>query len=592
MLFKIMRTRTRSTQSGFTFVELIIVSAITVIIFGALFSSFQYTLEVIALSRSKLSGLSLATERMEFFRSLPYDNVGTVTGIIRGPIANNQTLTLNGIEFTERIVIDYVDGPGDGLGGADINGILEDYKQVKLEYTWELRGESYDLSLVTNIMPRSTETSVGGGSIRVNVLDQDFVPLPGAVVQISNASSTAPLYESRVSNASGAVLLSGVPVDSNYQIVVGGPISGRAYSTSSTYIADSSIPNPSSPAFSVSEGGISTLAFIIDELSDINITTLSTVVEGSESYLFSDTSQIATSTQTAVVSGDLVLADTLGVYETTGTAYLSSIVPASLESWEVIRIAADLDSGTDFVAQLYTGAAASGYTLIPDSELPGNAAGFTDSLIDISGLDVGLYPTTTIGMRLSTTNTSATPEIDEVVVYWRESTTARSGQSLFVRGDKILGTDSGGGPIYKASSTITTDALGEAQLAAMEFDTYTIATPSAYSLAAACPAQPFVHRGGDDTDVELVYVPSVSDSLRVVVSDTIGRSVPGAEVRLNRAGYDVTQVTNTCGQTFFAGGVAAETDYDVTVSVPGYTSEVVTPVSIAGNTVVEITLAP
>ena len=584
--------RTRSTQLGFTFVELIFVAALSVIVFGALFSTFQYTLEVISLSRAKLSGLSLANERMEFFRSLPYDDVGTLTGFVRGPVANNQVLTLNGIEFTERIVIDYVDGLGDGQGGADLNGILEDYKQVKLEYTWELRGDSYDLSLVTNIMPRSIETDVGGGSIRVNVLDQDFAPLEDAVVQISNASSTAPIYESRLSNINGQVLISPAPVDSNYQIVVGGPIDGRAYSTSSTYIADSYIVNPTSPTFSVSEGGISTLAFIIDELSDISITSLSAITEGSESYFFSDVSQIATSTQTDVVGGDLVLANTLGVYETTGTAYLSSIIPAALESWETIRIAADLDSDTNFIVQLYAGTAASGYTLIPDSELAGNGTGFTDSLIDISGLDVGLYPTTTIGMRLSTTDTSVTPEIDEVAAYWRESATTRSGQTLFMRGDKILGTDSGGRPIYKATSTITTDASGEAQLPAMEFDMYTATTTSALSLASACPAQPFIHTASVDSDVELVYVPSVTDSLRVVVSDPIGRAVPGAEVRLNRAGYDVTQFTNTCGQTFFAAGVAAETDYDVTVNVAGYSSEVVTPFGISGNAVLEIILSP
>jgi len=529
---------------------------------------------------------------MEFFRSLPYDDVGTLTGIIRGPIVNNQTLTLNGIEFTERIVIDYVDGLGDGLAGADVNGILEDYKQVKLEYAWELRGQSHDLSLVTNIMPRSIETDVGGGSIRINVLDQDFMPLPGATVQISNASSTAPLYESRVSNASGEVLLSGVPVDSNYQLVVGGPIGGNAYSTSSTYIADSYLANPASPAFSVSEGGISTQTFIIDELSDINITTLSAITEGSESYLFSDISQIATSTQTNVVGGDLVLANTLGVYETTGTAYLSTITPVPLESWETIRIDADLDSATDFVAQLYTGTAASGYTLIPDTELAGNVTGFTDSLIDISGLDVGLYPTTTIGIRLSTTDTSVTPEIDEVAVFWREAATPRSGQTLFVRGDKILGTDSAGSPIYKATSTVTTDASGEVQLEAVEFDMYTATTSSAFSLASACPAQPVIHRGGDVSDVELLYVPAVSQSLRVVVSDAIGRAVPGAEVRLNRSGYDVTQVTSTCGQTFFGSGVAAETDYDLTVSAPGYTTQVVSPLTVDGSVVVDISLSP
>jgi|AntRauTorcE11897_2_1112592.scaffolds.fasta_scaffold08664_2 type II secretory pathway pseudopilin PulG len=587
-----MFTRARSSQAGFSFIELIFVAALSVIVFGALFSSFQYTLELIAQSRAKLSALSLATERIEFFRSLPYDEVGTLTGVINGPVANNQTLTLNGIDFTERIVIDYVDGLGDGVGGADGNGITQDYKQIKLEYSWDIRGETNSVALVTNIMPRSIESDVGGGSIRVVVLDQDSMPLPGARVQISNASSTAPLYESRISNGSGEVLLSGVPVDSNYEVIVGGPIGGATYSTSSTYIPDANVPNPTSLAFPVSEAGVATKTFIIDEVSDINLTTLSAISEGSAVFPFADSSGIATSTDTAVSGGDLVLADAAGVYESTGETYLTTIAPTTLESWETLKVAADLDPGTDYVVRLYTGTAASGYSPIPDSELSGNAIGFTDALIDISGLDVGAYPTTTVGVTLTTSDPTVTPEITEIAVFWRESATARAGQTLFVRGDKLLGTDAGGGAIYKSTSTVTTDAAGEIQLPGMEFDRYTATTSSAFDLAAACPAHPFLHRAGFDSDIELLYVPSAAQNLRVIVQDSLGRAVPGAEVRLNRAGYDVTQVTNTCGQTFFTGGVAAETDYDLTVTVPGYASEVVTPFSISGNTVVDINLAP
>lgn len=584
--------RTRPSQAGFTFVELIFVTVISVMVFGALFSSFQYTLELIAQSRAKLSALSLATERMEFFRSLPYDNVGTVTGIIRGPIENNQVLTLNGIDFTERIVIDYVDGLGDGVGVADGNGILEDYKQVKLEYTWDLRGESYDVSLVSNIMPRSIETNVGGGSIRVNVLDQDFVPLPGATVQISNASSTAPLYESRVSDTAGEVLLSGVPVDSNYQLVAGGPIGGEDYSTSSTRIADAVVANPVSPAFSVSEGGISTQTFVIDRLSDIDITTLSDITEGLQEYSFTDTSAIATSTDTAVAGGDLVLVDTAGVYEASGTAFLGSVVPATLDRWEVIRIGADLDPGTDYVVQLFTGSAAGGYTLIPEAELPGNTTGFADSLIDIKELDIGSYPTTTIGITLTTSDVSTTPEIEEVAVYWRESATPQAGQSLFVRGDKILGTGSLGASIYKSTSSVTTNSQGEVELESMEFDQYTVTTTNAFTLASACPALPILHRGGQDSEVELLYSSVAADSVRVLVRDALGRSIPGAQVRLQRAGYDVTQSTNTCGQTLFTGGVAAEADYELTVSVAGYATQVLNPFEVSGKMTTEIVLSP
>ena len=54
----------RTQQSGFSFVEIIIVSALSALIFGVLFSSFQFTLELISDSRAKLSALSIANDRM------------------------------------------------------------------------------------------------------------------------------------------------------------------------------------------------------------------------------------------------------------------------------------------------------------------------------------------------------------------------------------------------------------------------------------------------------------------------------------------------------------------------------------------------
>jgi len=73
---------------------------------------------------------------MEYFRSLPYNDVGVIAGFPAGTIPQNSTLNLNGINFSERVLVEYVDDDADGSTGADTNGIILDYKQIKLEYEW------------------------------------------------------------------------------------------------------------------------------------------------------------------------------------------------------------------------------------------------------------------------------------------------------------------------------------------------------------------------------------------------------------------------------------------------------------------------
>jgi len=131
----------RANHSGFIFIELIVVTSVMVIIFGALFLSFQFTLELMAITRAKLSALSLANDRMEYYRSLPYDSVGVVAGFPAGTIAQTSLLTLNGLDFNERVRVDYVDDPADDIAGVDGNGIVTDYKQIRLEYTWSVGGD-------------------------------------------------------------------------------------------------------------------------------------------------------------------------------------------------------------------------------------------------------------------------------------------------------------------------------------------------------------------------------------------------------------------------------------------------------------------
>ena len=582
-----MKYRTQPT-SGFSFVEVIIVTALVVLVFGALFASFQIVLRLINNSQAKLSALSLATDRMEYFRSLPYNDVGTIAGIPAGTIPQNSTTTLNNILFYERVLVEYVDDPADGLNINDNNGIPSDYKRVKLEYSWRLAGASSTIALVSNIVPRSMETTAGGGTIRINVINDQSALLPGASVQLINNTIVPAIDVTRDTDASGAALFSGSPAGSDYEVIVTANIAGNDYSTDQTHQVSVANPVPDVAPFSVLESDISTLTFQIGELSNLDIRTFSAVTEGNFTETFTDLLGVASSSR-VVGNNDLELANTGGVYETNGFAYLGPIAPTPLQKWETIRVASDLPLDTTYRVQLFTGAGIGPYTLIPDVALTGNSSGFTDSLVDISELDPTAYPSVYVGVFLETADTSATPEIEEVLVFYRQAETDLAGAAAAVRGEKTIGLDGSALPIYKFTNTVTTDSIGEARLLDLEFDAYTFDySGDSYDIASACPAHPFVHQAGVDGTLELTLVTDTAHTLRVVVEDALGRPVPGARVEVTRTGFTDDSETNNCGQAFFSTGIGEFDDYVVRVIALDHMTEVVDPVNVSGDTVMSV----
>lgn len=575
---------------GLSLVEVVIVAALTTLVFGTLMYSFKYSLELINHSRAKLSALSVANDRMEYFRSLPYDDVGVVAGYPAGTIPQNSTTTLNGIEFIERVRVDYVDDDADGTAGADSNGIILDYKKVRLEYIWEINGATSSIQLVTNIVPRSVETTAGGGTARINVLDSDSSLLSGASVRLFSSSSTFAYDVTTFTDASGASLFN-IPADSGYQVEVTANISGKDYSTAMTYVATTSNPNPIVAPFSVVESDVSTMTFQIGELSDLNITTFSAVDDQIFTEDFADLLAVASSSNVSVSGGDLVLEDTLGVYDNTGYVYLGPITPASLVDWYGLRIATDIPTNTSHNVQFFTSSGPDIYDLIPEVDLAGNNIGFTGNIVDLSILEPLTYPSIYVGITLNTTDTSVTPEIDEVNVFYRQSETFLPNMSFDIHGNKTIGTDASAQPIYKYTNSLSTDGSGVLTISDLEFDDYTFDILGGYDIASACPANPFTQIAGEDGELDLVLVADATDTLRVTVVDVSGAVLPGASVNLTRSGYDVTHITDGCGQVFFTGGVSAEADYTIDVSATGYTDETVTPFEINADTSTTIILA-
>ncbi len=583
-----MFTTQKGTQ-GFTLVEALIVSALVVLVFGALLSSLHYSLQLINYSQAKLSAMALANERLEYFRSLPYNDVGTILGIPSGTVPQNSTTTLNNIEFHERVLVEYVDDPADGTDVSDDNGVPADYKRVKLEYTWEVNNVPGSIMLVTNIVPRSIETNSGGGTVKVNVINAALDFLEDADVRLINNTASTAIDVTKQTNASGTALFSGAPATSDYEVVVTANIGGIQYSTDQTYQVTATNTTPTVAPFTVVESGIATLTFQIDALSDLAISANTTVTDGAFVEPFDDLVSVASSSQVTTTGGKLELAMNGSAHYPYGFVYLGPIEPSPLQAWQTMRVAPSVPVDTSYTIRFYTGSSTGPYSIIPDADLPGNSTGFADRLIDISALDTSTYPKIYAQIFIQTTDTALTPTIDEAAVYYRKQHTPYANDTFEVRGTKTIGSDASSLPIYKYEATSTTDAAGAVTISSLEFDQYTVTVPS-YDIASACPAHPFDHEAGVNGSLALLFETDRTNTLRVVVTDGASRAVPGASVNLTRTGYNTTLDTDVCGQVFFSGSLTADSDYVLTVTTAGYQTEIVDPVAVTDDTLLGVVL--
>ncbi len=560
-------------QRGFTLIEIIIVSAVLLLFFGGIMLAIQYSLQLITVSRVNISALSLANDRMELVRSLPYNTIGVVAGFPAGPIPQVQTVEFNGFTFTVTTAVQYIDDPADGLGAADSNSITTDYKQIEVTVAWTVRGLSDQVVLKSYATPRSIETNVGGGTIRVNVFDATVAPVSGASVRVFNESGI--VYDvTRLTDATGAALFS-VASGSAYQIAVSRP----GFSTDGTIVPTSTIPNPATSPITVLEAGISTMNFFIDRLSTVAVELMSSVTPQSTAVDMRLPTNWATSSA-VTVAGSVTLAETGGVYEPSGTLMTNPITPASIARWEYARLAATTTPATEIRYHFYSSTNTA--DRIPDADLPGNSAGFTTRVVNLRNLDAGAYPSLVVGFTLTTTDSSQTPTLDSVTLASVSAVTPAATQSFTLRGQKVIGTDASLVPIPKTELSTTTDTAGLITLSDMEWDTYQVLLPSTITFAEACPAVPLILPPNVTRTFQGEVRPATSHSLQLTVVDVTGNPVPAAIVRLVLGGSTIASATTSgCGQVYFP-GLVGDPDYRLEITSPDLGDLIVDPVDVSG----------
>lgn len=566
-----------ASSAGFSFVEVIITAAVSLILFGGIFSTFNIMTKLAAESKMKLGALALAQEKMEYLRSLSYSELGTVGGVPAGLVPQESTTVINSIEYTERVLITYVDDPADGEGLSDSNGIINDYKQIKVEYSWSGAEGVRRLALVSNVVPRGIESTEGGGTVRVNVFDAAAAPVAGATVRFINNSLAPPIDTSRVTGPEGVAYLAGAPEGAGYEISV----TKSGFSTDGTTVPSTENPNPTTPPVAVLESQVSTMNFQIDQLSSLTLVALEEAIFNSFEDSFATSTLIATSSN-IFIDGSSAMLDTdgSGDYFSSGS-FLSTVVsPAPIDSW--YGLYADYETSADTGITIFVYFDNGGVAmLVPEEDLPGNLEGFTTTPVDLTGLDTATYPSLVLRADLATTAADETPRLNHWELRYIESQTPLSGESITITGTKVVGVDAASQPIRKYEEAHVTDGNGRIEIPEIEWDTYRVSIDSAtYRFSEICPTSPLVLAPDSNLESSLSVVSTGSPALLVMVTDSMGAPIAEANATLARPGILRESVSSFCGQVFFDESLVVEADYELTVSKPGYGTEVFTDVNV------------
>jgi len=553
------------SDKGFSLIDVIVGVALTLILFLSLFGILRASVLVSSLARAKAGAMTIAETQMEYLRGLSYDSLGTIGGIPAGSVAQNATTTANGINYALHTFIGYIDDPSDGTGASDTNNITTDYKRAEVTVSYTIGGQVKSASLTSNFAPPSIETTTGGGTLEVAVVNSTGVAVPGASVVVTNTATTPAVNLSTFTNTDGTVFLPGAATSSAYQIAV----SRSGYSSAQTYVRDSTNQNPNPGYLTVAANQTTVGTFAIDVLSAFVLSTFSPIATGTFSDTFADASKLTQMSSTTVATGAL----TLETGATAGSARSVAVAPPLLAQWGAVTATTTAPSGASVLLHIYDGTGG----LLPDSVLPGNAAGFSSSPISLSAVSTTTYPSLSLGAGLSASGDS--PSITGWSLSYTSGPTPLPNITFTLTGAKTTGSTGSGTPIYKTIVNGSTGAGASASLT-LEWDSYSIGV-AGHDIVDACPAPPYALAPGATFSASLMLGAATTNSLRTLVSDAAGATVSGATVTLSRTGFSRSVSSSSCGAAYF-GGVASASDYTLMIAKAGYTTTVFSGISVSG----------
>ncbi len=340
----------KTDARGFTLVELAVAVVVLSMMVIAAMGLYISLIQSAVVSKQKTAALLLATNQLEYLKSLPYNSLAVAGGSIvsSNPLPASKTQTLSGVTYTVKTAISYVDDAFDGCGS---------YPSQQLEQTYcrnypppsgapatDLNPADYKIIRVsvydrtntllayddTEISARVAETASNTGALFVKVLDDNGNPVSGATVEAKDGTLSPTVDVSDSTDSNGEAIFYGLPKDTagyNYVITASDP----GYSTLSTIAPSGSLqPNYSSQQIFSQLSSNVTLTIKPQGADSLLVETTDTSgnpLPNAKIYAKGGYKKYTSSTDTQYYYDTLSPSDTRPVTDGSGLAALSDLVP-------------------------------------------------------------------------------------------------------------------------------------------------------------------------------------------------------------------------------------------------------------------------
>lgn len=339
----------RQKNSGFTLVELTAVLTIFAIVAISLLALFSSLVHSTIVAKRQAVASALATNQMEYLKSLPYDNLAVQGGSIvaSSAIPATKTSVLNGVSYTITTSINYVDDQYDGCANypsealktkycrgysstttSTVDTNPQDYKVAHVVVTDKSNVQLAEVD--TEIAAKVSETASSTGALFVSVIDGTGSTVSGATIHVTNSVTGTPVDVSDNTDNNGVAIFYGLPPDSGTNYII--TASKTNYSSLTTINASGSLqptyPNqkilsqqPSYVTLVIKKQGVDSL---IVEATD----TTGSPLSGVRVYVKGGYKKYTDAANTAYYYDNVTPSDARPITDASGLAAVTNLTPA------------------------------------------------------------------------------------------------------------------------------------------------------------------------------------------------------------------------------------------------------------------------
>jgi len=342
----------KHNEAGYTLVELMVTIAVLAVLSLGTFDLLISLLHSAVVSQRQAVASTLATNQMEYLKSLPYDNLAVAGGPIISTTTIPATLTkkVNGDTYTITTNISYVDDAYDGCGSYPTQALKQkycrnypppsgapatdtnpaDYKDVNVSVTDK---SGSDLASVdTQIAALVAETASNTGALFVNVVDNSGTPITGATVNVTNSSVSPAVNVTDTTDENGIVIFYDLPPSTtNYKYQINASDSG--YSSLSTIVPSGALqPTYSSQNLIAQSSSYVTMTLKLEGQNSLVIETTGTSgspLANAKIYVKGGYKKYTATSDTSYYYDTLSPSDIRPVTDSGGLAALTNLVPGN-----------------------------------------------------------------------------------------------------------------------------------------------------------------------------------------------------------------------------------------------------------------------